>query len=85
VEITVDRLHRAVDHHHRVVDRLHRVVEVQVAAIQLVVAHQPQEAEVQLPKHASTSKTRMATGATRHRRKDGALDCFERFDLFVLL
>ena len=75
----MDRLHRAVDHHHRVVDRLHRVVEVQVAAIQ------PQEAEVQLPKHASTSKTRMATGATRHRQKDGALDCFERFDLFVLL
>jgi len=52
VEITVDRLHREVDHHHRVVDHLHQEVEVRVAAVQLVVAHPPQEAVVQSPKHA---------------------------------
>jgi hypothetical protein len=66
-----------------------RVVETQVEemkpegvlveAVQQAVAAQPNQRNF-----VSTTKTRTEIGATRRQRRDGVLDCFERFDLIAL-
>lgn len=83
METTEAHLHRVVDHHHQEVEV--PVEEIQAAEVPVEVAHRHQE--VRQPKHVSTTKTKMAIGATRHRQKDGALDYFEGCDslLFILI
>ncbi len=69
------------------------LVEVanQVVAAQRVVAAQWMAAAHQaavrqgMINSVSTTKTRMAIGATHRLQRDGVLDCFEWFDLFFIL
>jgi len=79
---TEAHLLRVVDHHQAVEVP---VEEIQVAEVPAEVAHRHQAVRQQ--NHVSTTKTRMAIGATRHRQKDGALDYFEGCDslLFILI
>ncbi len=69
------------------VEVAHQVVAAQrVVAAQLVVAAAHQAAVRQrMINSVSTTKTRMAIGATHRLQRDGVLDCFEWFDLFFIL